>query len=259
YLDAGNNPVIEDASLDSVRVVKLGSDFPYFDYFRKVTSNPNAYVKSDSSSNLSFMLKSYDIVIGGKAYTGGFVVREGNGTAAFTLDLTGKTTFKKGDHIRFTCILMPWGTYFSEDDANVRMVRENTLKNPIKIDAAKGTVLPDDIVPTVATDDGKSLEFTISGGLNNVRDLPGYATKEYTDYKSFWERDHNITVVVTGFNNLTVPKIYEKSGDKWVPYDIASELGYDGYFVSYGSDGTFTYSFAVTMTEGTPRTFRVEA
>jgi len=259
YLDSSNNPVIEDASLDSVRVIKLGTDFPYFDYFHKVTSTPGAYVRSDSSSNLSFMLKSYDIVIGGKAYTGGFVVREGNGTAAFTLDLTGKTTFKKGDHIRFTCILMPWGTYFSEDDANVRMVRENTLKNPIKIDAAKGTVLPDDIVPTISTEDGKSLEFTISGGLNNVRDLPGYATKEYTDYKSFWERDHNITVVVTGFNNLTVPKIYEKIGDKWVPYDIASELGYDGYFVSYGSDGTFTYSFAVTMTEGNPRTFRVEA
>ncbi len=259
YLDKDNNCVIENASLDEYRVVKLGNDHPYFDYFHKVTSNPKAYVESDSSSNLSFLLKSSDITIGGKAYTGGFVVREGRGMAAFTLDINGKTTFKKGDHIRFSCILMPWGSYFSENDDNVRMVRENTLLHPVTVEASVGTVLPDNVVPTVKTGDGKSVEFTVSGGLNNVRDLPGYATKEYTAYKSFWERDHNITVVASGFTELTVPKIYEKIDGEWVPYTVASSLGYDGYFVSYSSDGTFTYSFAVTMTEGTPRTFKVEA
>ena len=259
YLDSGNNGVIENTSLEETRVIKLGDEYPYFDFFHKVTENPKAYVESDSSSNLSFILKSTDIVIGGKAYTGGFVVREGKGTAAFTLDLTGKTTFKKGDHIRFTCILMPWGSYASENDDNVRMVRENTLIHPVKVEAGKGSVLPDDIVPTVGTDDGKSLEFTISGGLNNVRDLPGYATAEYTKYKSTWERDHNITVVAKGFKELTVPKIYEKIDGEWVPYVIASSLGYDGYMVSYADDGTFTYSFVVTMTEGKTRTFKVEA
>lgn len=257
YLNKNNESVIEDTS-DTPRIIPLGTDYPYFDYFHKTTSNPKAYVESDSSSNLSFMLKSADIVIGGKAYTGGFAVREGAGTAAFTLDISGKTTFKKGDHINFVCILMPWGTYFSENDDNVRMVRENTLKNPIKVETQNGTVLPDVIVPTMSTSDGKALEFTISGGLNNVRDLPGYATKEYTAYKSTWERDHNVTVVAKGFTALSVPVIYENKGGEWVPYVIASKLGYDGYMVSYSDDGTFTYSFVITMTEGTPRTFKIE-
>ncbi|MCR5694828.1 MAG: hypothetical protein K6G89_07675 [Clostridia bacterium] len=258
YLDKDNNPVIEDTS-DTKRIIPLGNDFPYFDYFHKTTDNPKAYTESDSSSNLSFFLKSYDIVIGGKPYTGGFVVREGESTAAFTLDIAGSTTFKKGDRISFVCILMPWGSYFSENDDNVRMVRENTLKNPVKVETSNGTVLPDDIVPTMSSNDGKSLEFTISGGLNNVRDLPGYATKEYTAYKVSWERDHNVTVVAKGFKNPTVPKIYEKIGGEWVPYEFASSLGYDGYMVNYADDGTFTYSFTITMTEGNERTFRIES
>ncbi|MBR5006268.1 MAG: hypothetical protein IKY07_04170, partial [Clostridia bacterium] len=132
------------------------------------------------------------------------------------------------------------------------------LQNPIKVEAASGKVAGDSDVPTVASANGESAEFTLSGGYANVRDLPGYATAEYTKYKSTWERDYNITVKVTGIKELGVPAIYEKSGDSWERYVIASSLGYDGYTVEYASDGTFTYTFVVTMTEAQARTFKLE-
>ncbi|MBO7658753.1 MAG: hypothetical protein J6T65_05500, partial [Clostridia bacterium] len=208
--------------------------------------------------NVSCLIGNYDITVGGKQYTKGFVVRQGNRSASLTLDLDGKVTFKKGDHIKILLILMPWGDFFSEDDANVRMVRINTLQNPIKVEAASGKVAGDRVVPTVASANGESAEFTLSGGYANVRDLPGYATAEYTKYKTTWERDYNITVKVTGIKELGVPAIYEKSGDSWERYVIASSLGYDGYTVEYASDGTFTYTFVVTMTEAQARTFKLE-
>ena len=92
-----------------------------------------------------------------------------------------------------------------------------------------------------------------------MRDLPGYATAEYTSYKRYWERDYNVTLRLEGFTGFGRPKIYEKVGNDWVEYQFASTLGYDGYTVTYAPDGTFTYGFTVTMTEAQPRTFRVEA
>ena len=258
YLNSNGECVIEDALKGGKKVVKLGKESPYFDYFKMKTHVPGAYTASDISSNLSFLLKSYDITIGGKAYTGGFAVLEGNNAAALTLDITGKVTFKKGDHIHISCILMPWGNYYSEDDANVRIVRENTLLNPIKIAAAAGKVQGDDIVPTVRSDDGKTCEFTISGGAKNVRDLPSFAAGDYTKYKSKWERDYNVTVRMEGIKALGVPKIYEQTDGGWTEYTVASKLGYDGYTVTYASDGTFTYGFVITMTEAEARTFKIE-
>ena len=258
YLDASNKSVITDMKKEGFEFFKLGSDFPYFDCFHKTTTNPKAYTIEDASCNVSCLIGNYDITVGGKQYTKGFVVRQGNRSASLTLDLDGKVTFKKGDHIKMLLILMPWGDFFSEDDANVRMVRINTLQNPIKVECASGNVAGDRVVPTVSSANGESAEFTLSGGYPNVRDLPGYATAEYTKYKSTWERDYNITVKVTGIKELGVPAIYEKSGDSWERYVIASSLGYDGYTVEYASDGTFTYTFVVTMTEAKARTFKLE-
>ena len=259
YLNKDGQCVIEDAKKDGTRVIELGKDFPYFDYFGWITSNPRAYIDSDVCSNLSCLLKSYDITIGGKQYDGGFAVLEGNNAAALTLNLSGAVTFKKGDHIRLSCIMMPWGDYHSENDDNVRIVRENTLLNPIKLEVAAGKLQADDVVPTVRSDDGRTCEFTISGGKANVRDLPGYATAEYTKYKSTWERDYNVTVRMEGMKNLGVPKIYELVDGSWIEYKVASDkLGYDGYTVDYAADGTFTYGFTVTMTEARARTFKIE-
>ena len=191
-----------------------------------------------------------------KKYTGGFVVAEGLNSTAFTFDIKGKVTFRKGDVIKLSCILMPWGSFFSEDDSNVRMVRRNTLQNPITITPDGCAEGGDRILPTVISKDGEKASFTISGGYANVRDLPGYATSEYTIYKVSWERDYNVTVKVRGIKKLGVPTITEKFPDgSEAPYNIASSLGYDGYMVDYEPDGTFSYTFVVTMTDAVPRTF----
>ncbi|MBP1588308.1 MAG: hypothetical protein ILO53_07930 [Clostridia bacterium] len=257
YLDANNKEVITDTSIDALKVYKLGSDHPYFDSFRKTLRHTEGYYTEDHvTCNVSFLLDSCEATFGGKKYTGGFVVVQGNGSASFTFDISGKFTFKKGDVIKLSCILMPWGGYHSEDDSNVRMVRVNTLLNPIKVTSDTCTPGDDRLLPTIISADGKSAEFTLSGGYANVRDLPGYATSKYTSYKVSWERDYNVTVRVSGIKDLGVPKITEKLSDGTeVPYNIASSLGYDGYMVNYEPDGTFSYTFVVTMTEAVPRTF----
>ena len=260
YLNSDNQSVITSTSKTSVTTYKLGTEKPYFDMFHKTVRNTAAYTEEAASCNVSFLLDTYDITIGGKEYTGGFVVREGGGKAIFNFDLSGRFTFKRGDTIKLRFIIMPWGDYRSVDDANVRMVRVNTLLNPIVAEALSGsTVSEDNIVPTIRSGNGSDCEFTISGGYPNVRDLPGYATAEYTKYKSVWERDYNITVKAGGFSKLCVPVISELIDGEWERYEIASSLGYDGYTVEYEADGTFTYSFVVTMTEAKARTFRVEA
>ncbi len=258
YLDKNNESVIDDALKTGTRLIELGDDHPYFDYFRMVSHKPGAYVEADVSSNLSILIDEYDVTLAGKPYTGGLAVLEGNNSAALTLNMSGSYTFRKGDRIRLRFILMPWGNYYSLDDENVRMVRVNTLLNPIKIESASGTVKEDFLVPTVRSADGKSCEFTVSGGFANVRDLPGYATSEYTKYKVSWERDYNVTFRIEGMKEPGVPKIYEKTGDGWTEYQFASELGYDGYTVTYAADGTFTYGFTATMTDAAERTFKIE-
>lgn len=259
YLDKNNNCVIDDALGSGKRVIPLGDDHPYFDYFKMAGHKAGAFVEYDVCSNLSFLLDHCEVTLGGKPYTGGFAVVEGEGSASFTLNLTGSATFKKGDRIHISCILMPWGEFQSQNDDNVRMVRVNTLLNPVELDVTGGEPGTDPVVPTVRSTDGRTCEFTVSGGAANVRDLPGYATAEYTGYKRFWERDYNVTLRLEGFTGFGAPKIYEKVGNDWVEYRFASELGYDGYTVTYAPDGSFTYGFTVTMTEARPRTFRVEA
>ena len=66
---------------------------------------------------------------------------------------------------------------------------------------------------------------------------------------------------------LTAPKIEEYVNGKWVEYVVSSKNTpvkdyyhyYDGYCVYYDGDGTYSYSFAVDMTEGKDRKFRISA
>ena len=258
YLNENNEPAIVSCNMNGYSYYKLGTEYPYFDCFHKTTKNLKAYIRDDASCNVACLIESSEITVGGKAYTKGFVVKQGNNTASLTLDLDGKVTFKKGDRIKIRMILMPWGDFFSEDDVNVRMVRVNTLQNPVKLEATAGTPGEDRIIPSVRSADGEAAEFTLSGGYPNVRDLPGYATSEYTKYKNTWERDYNITVKVGGLSKLGVPTVNELVNGSWQRYELASSLGYDGYSVEYAADGTFTYCFVVTMTEANARTFRLE-
>ena len=158
---------------------------------------------------------------------------------------------------------MPWGSEESDysgavyaPDQNVRDVRENTLLNPVTVKAvADCTVTENKFIHKLATTNGKSAEFTISGGKKN-------------DIEIQWRHEgHTAAVRVYGFEKLSVPLVYEKIDGEWVRYDISSSdnldmVGYgayyDGYNVYYDEDGTFSYSFIIDMTEGKERTFKIE-
>ena len=132
-------------------------------------------------------------------------------------------------------------------DKNARNVREDTLLNPLTVKSETDEIIESPFLPKVKSKDGKTAEFTLSGGNNNV------------------------TVRVYGFDMLTAPKIEEFVDGKWVPYEVNSAsdmdnpayLGYyhyyDGYGVYYDGDGTYSYSFVTTMNNGAPRKFRLSA
>ena len=158
-------------------------------------------------------------------------------------------TFKKGDTITLNMILVPWGDGYgmtdynrADTDWNVRQIRENSLLDPFKVTVTNGTKIDSVFMPRVKSTDGKSAEFTISGGENNV------------------------TVRVYGMKKVARPVIYEKVDGKWVVYDVSSlstpdSLGnahdYDGYMIHYDEDGTYSYSFVTTITDGQARTFKI--
>ena len=239
YLNSDNQPAYTDLGTDSEAVYyTLGDQYPYFDMFKMVTGHMDDYV------NVSFLIKDAKFVIGGQETNVSFVIKKELYKAYLTLDLE-QVTFKKGDKFTINAIIMPWGSQLSDysttPDKNVLDVRQNSLIDPIKLDVSVGEDVSNPFLPTVKAKDNKA-EFTISGGENNI------------------------ALRVFGFDKLTVPKIYEKVDGEWVEYKVHSlgspdskgyEHYYDGYMVYYDGDGTFSYSFVVTMADKA-RTFKVE-
>ena len=78
----------------------------------------------------------------------------------------GKTTFKKGDKITLTLILLPYGLPNAEDSKNVDYVIEDFIKNPFKLTAEKGTVVSDAFLPSVKCVDNEAV-VTATGGRNH--------------------------------------------------------------------------------------------
>lgn len=239
YLDEQGNAAVKDANTTSkAKVTKLGSNCPYFSYFGLIKGDTNDYV------NLACLVYNSSITIGGEKCDAGFVVTDVDDSLSLSLDLEA-VTLKAGDVIEINMILLPWGSPKSTDDTNVQNVRNDTLLDPLTVTAGNGTEVIESVyLPRVLSTDGKSAEFTLSGGENNV------------------------TVRAYGFNKLTVPKIYEKIDGEWVEYKISSidsldDYGngefYDGYQVCYDGNGTYSYSFVVDMTGDAERTFRVVA
>ena len=137
-------------------------------------------------------------------------------------------------------MLLPDGTPYM--DKNVRDVRANTLLDPLKAVSDTDEVIDSTFLPKVRSKDGKSAEFTLSGGENNV------------------------AVRVYGFDKLTSPKVEEYVDGEWVEYVLSSSENpdknglyhyYDGYQVYYDEDGTYSYSFVTTITNGQARTFKI--
>ena len=224
----------------------LGNDCPYFDYFDMVdypADDPQGYV------NVSFLIYNSEIIINGEKSNVPFVVKEFEQRAYLSLDLT-EVTLHKGDTITINAIIMPWGSQESEypesaPDYNVRDVRENTLRNPVKATPVENCETIQSVyIPKIRSTDGKSATFTLSGGHNNI------------------------AVRVYGFDKLTAPKLYEKIGEDWVEIILSSSASpdkmgnyqyYDGYNVYYEGNGEYSYSFVVTMDNGAPRTFKLDA
>ena len=230
-----NDKSVEESRIQGNGMYILGKTSPYFG---------NYGTDSNNAANVGFVIHSSDIIIGGEKFDGNFVVTQTNDTR-FQLSLNlGETTLRAGDKMLLNIILIPWGSHTSTDASNLSYIRDNTCIDPFKTTVTYGELIDDLYMTKVKSTDGKSVEFTVSGGANNA------------------------TARVYGFNKLTAPKIYELVEGEWIPYDVSSAedpdaVGnrhyYDGFSSYYDGDGTYSYAFAFNMDGVESRTFRVEA
>jgi len=249
YLDENNEyKVVAAAEGDEYAEYVLGDECPYFSFFDMPDWDRNS-TSAEGYANVAFLVYNTDFVIGGEKIEPRFIIKNHKDFVTLTLDM-GDVTLKAGDKMNMNFILMPWGSqeldgkYDEVQDSQVRAVRENTLLSPLTVTSETDEIIESAYVPRIKSKDGKSAEFTLSGGENNV------------------------AVRVYGFDMLTVPKVYEFVDGEWVEYVLNSSetpdsVGYfhyyDGYCVYYDGDGTYSYSFVTTMTDGAPRRFRISA
>ena len=270
YLDENNVCRVQESASDlNTAKYVLGDISPYFSFFDMDNYSSTSCHNYDSTKsgygNVSFIIKDYDIKLA-NASSPRFAIVNENGSIRLTLDI-GEITLKAGDTISFNAILMPWGSQEMEEygnrdlahaytdvidektgelymDKNVRDVRETSCLDPFTVSSKTDEVLASAFLGKVRSNDGKSAEFTLSGGENNM------------------------VVRVYGLSKLTVPVIEELVEGEWVTYNVSSFYSpdymgnyhqYDGYGVYYDGDGSYSYAFAVDMTGDVERTFRVTA
>lgn len=216
YLDENGNPVVEKAK-NGTRLIKLGKENPYYDYFGG---------NEHESVNFALIVLDSDITVGGKKYDGNFIFRDVfDGTLNFgslTLDL-GKTTLKKGDTLLINMILMPWGYSTSKDDHNVTDVRADSCADPYKLTVINGEAVNDRFIPSIKAKNNEA-SFKLSGGKNNC------------------------AVRVYGFEKYTAPQITVKADGNDTDFTLhGAKHDYDGYQVQLDKDGTYSFSFVLNM------------
>lgn len=241
YLNDKNQIVQKSVnSSPNPEILKLGTDHPYLSMYDLNTTDPSFV---HNNVNLGFVIYDSEFTIGGKACDAGFVAVGQNSKYSLSLDL-GEVTLKKGDTMTIGMIISPWGFYTSTDDKNMQAIRENTCLKGVKLTVQDGEAMDSMFVPKVKSQNGKSAEFTISGGSNNK------------------------AVRVYGFDTLTAPTVYEKVGGKWVELTVNSAASpdkkgnahyYDGYAVYYDRNGTYSYAFGFSMDGTDSRTFKIVA
>ena len=227
YLDENGEMKTEKLGAKTyTRLIKLGKEYPYYDYYSGNVTD---------SVNFALIVKDSNIIIGGKKYDGNFVFRDkydgSLNVGSLTLDL-GKTTLKAGDVLELNIILLPWGYGTSKNDDNVRRVRADACINPYKITAVKGTVIEDEYLPKIQADNGVA-QFTVEGGTNNA------------------------VVRVYGFEKYSAPTVKKIVDGAEEDYVLAGPNGYDGYQVQRDPDGTYSFSFAFDMTNVDKVEFKV--
>ena len=197
------------------------------------------------TGNFGLIVKDYSITVNGKESEVGLAFLNDFRTnyhwgdmnyGSLTLDKT--TSFKRGDTIHIDMILLPCGLIGQDDCQNTINVYEDSVANPLMVEAQVGTVVEDTYIPTIAAK-GETAEFTLTGGIASNGEGVNYAVK------------------VQGFEKLAIPKVYEKINGEWVEYQFSTELGYDGYGVQVEND-KLTYSFVFTQ-EAAGRSFKVTA
>ena len=243
YLNENNECTVVDNTLSGETYYVLGDENPYFDCFKWVGGN--AETEKDYV-NVACLVYNYSIMMGGESFDGGLGLYVKDGWVHLTPN-TDTLNFKKGDKISLNLIIVPWGSQLSDYDRvdpdwNVREIRNNTILDPMTITAIDGEVVESVYLPRIKSLNGKSAEFTLSGGENNV------------------------TVEIQGMKNIARPVIYELVNGEWVEFVVSSKdtpdnggnaHDYDGYMIRYDGDGTFSYSFVVDMTGDVERTFKI--
>ena len=220
----------------------LGNECPYAALY-DLKAGANSSFKTNNA-NLGFVIHSSEIIIGGEKKNDNFVIVGKEYVYSLSMDL-GEVTLKPGDTIKINMIISPWGWVSPENDKNMQDIRENTCLNPLSVTVTDGEKIDSVFLPRVLATNGKSAEFTLSGGTSNV------------------------AVRVYGFNKLTAPTIYVKNENgEWENY-VSSSINtpdpsgnkhyYDGYYAYYDCDGTYSYAFAVDMTDYESRTFKIVA
>ncbi len=275
YLNENNESVVVDSNQNDKAVPEyvLGDNCPYFSFFMMPDWNRES-TSAEGYANAALLIYNSEFIIGGAEKDYNFLIKNPKDNVTLTLNTSETVTFQAGDKITINAILLPWGSQELEDDPanrlnqahatgyteytystvlpdgtlymdkNVRDVRENTLLNPLTVTSETDEIIDSVYLPKVKSSDGKTAEFTLSGGENNV------------------------TVRVYGFARLTAPKVEEFVDGEWVEYILSSKEEeanndhyhyYDGYMVFYDEDGTYSYSFVTTMHDGAPRKFRISA
>lgn len=227
YLNEENKPVTADVTSRGKPVYyTLGSEAPFMGLYN-VTAETDYRIDECFGCNFALIVKNSSITRGGAQEKIPFVLRDTSDkdktVVALTLDAK-ELSFKKGDSIKMDIILLPWGTGRETNDSNVLRVREDSVLSPLTVSAKVGTVVDDAYLPVVKAENGTA-EFTLSGGANNV------------------------AVRVDGLGSMFKPEIMIDDGGEWKPFDLASANGYDGYTVRAAADGTYSFSFTVTMPE----------
>ncbi len=228
----------------------LTKDHPYFSFF---LSSDSVY------GNNAVLIKDSEIIIGGEVCDANFALTDHEGFLSLSLNLE-QVTLQKGDKFTIYAIFLPWGGgwvtdedeqfHYMNDDL-VLLARENSILNPFYATADESCKVVEEVfLPHLTSTNGTSASFTIHGGCDSLPE----------------EEAINMTVRVDGIKTLGKLLLEEKVGGEWVKVELSSinspdssgnAHGYDGYLVHYEGDGSYGYSFVVTITDGQPRSFRV--
>ena len=211
------------SSPSDVALYKLAKETPYFSVYNYKLQNDN------DIENFGFIVKSYDISIGGKTFDGNLIMRNSTfreGSTMLNLVELGidqdTLKFKKGDRIKLVFILLPFGVKEQDNDDNVRYVIEDSVDNPWSLCSCEtGEAVADDYLVIVNAENNVA-EFTVTGSRNSN------------------------AVRVNGFSKLARPRVEVKSDGEWTDLVLNVE-DYDGYQVNYTFDGYFSYSFIINM------------